>query len=462
MISLRQNPNKGGSMDDYTLNLFKLKHINIDLEKSEIIYNDDDSSTLKIFLNKSTDSCPHCGSKDIKVRSTIINNINYTIYIDLKSVIELHRRKFLCNYCGKYFIEKNPIISENSNISYMTDLRILELLKDPTITYSKAAKLTNTSPTHVQNVFDNKIRIPRGNLATVICIDEVYAKRLADHKYICSFYNPFEKKIIEILDTRYKYDLIEFTAKYSVSERCKVKYVSIDLWDSYKEVALISFPNAIVCADSFHVIKNLNVCFDTVRKKVQKRFEHLKKDRNSYYWLYKKYWKFLLRDFSKIYNGSILVRNRPIEMYMNKYQILDHMLELDEELKRAYELKEAYRNFNQTASILDARDRLEDIITLFKQSRIKEYNPFIKLMKKWKNEIVNSFTKYNNQRIHNGYIERNNLLIKQIFNNGFGFKNFKRTRNRIIYIVNNNIPISGSTTKITNKNKGFERGKYKK
>ena len=29
-------------MDDYTLNLFKLKHINIDLEKSEIIYNDDE------------------------------------------------------------------------------------------------------------------------------------------------------------------------------------------------------------------------------------------------------------------------------------------------------------------------------------------------------------------------------------------------------------------------------------
>ena len=83
-------------------------------------------------------------------------------------------------------------------------------------------------------------------------------------------------------------------------------------------------------------------------------------------------------------------------------------------------------------------------------------------MKKWKQEIINSFTKYNEQRIHNGYIERNNLLIKQIFNNGFGFKNFKRTRNRIIYIVNNNVPISGSTIKISNKNKGFERGKYKK
>lgn len=107
----------------------------------------------------------------------------------------------------------------------MTDLKILELLKDPTITYSKAAKLTNTSPSHVQNVFDNKVRIPKGNLSKVICIDEVYAKRLADHKYICSFYNPFEKTIIDILDTRHKYDLIEFTALYSYSERAKVKYV---------------------------------------------------------------------------------------------------------------------------------------------------------------------------------------------------------------------------------------------
>lgn len=449
-------------MDDYTLNLFKLKHLNIDLSKSEFIYNNDESCTLIIHLLRNTFKCPHCNSEDIKVRSMTVNNINYTIFVDIKSTIQLHRRKYHCNTCGKYFTEKNPIISENRNIAFMTDLKILELLKDPTITYSKAAKLTNTSPSHVQNVFDNKVRIPKGNLSKVICIDEVYAKRLADHKYICSFYNPFEKTIIDILDTRHKYDLIEFTASYSYSERAKVKYVSIDLWDSYKEMALISFPNAIICADSFHVVKNLNLYFDNIRKKVQRRFEHLKHDKNSYYWLYKKYWKFLLRDFSKIYDGSIRVRNRPVEMYMNKYQILDHMLELDDELKRAYDLKEAYRNFNQTTSILDASDRLEDIITQFKQSKIREYIPFIKLLKKWKQEIINSFTRYNGQRIHNGYIERNNLLIKQIFNNGFGFRNFKRTRNRIIYIVNNNIPISGSTDKKTNKDTGRKRGNYKK
>lgn len=138
------------------------------------------------------------------------------------------------------------------------------------------------------------------------------------------------------------------------------------------------------------------------------------------------------------------------------------MLELDNELKLAYELKENYRNFNQTASIEDAGDRLEDLITSFKQSKIREYIPFIKLLKKWKQEIINSFTRYNGYKIHNGYIERNNLLIKQIFNNGFGFKNFKHTRNRIIYIVNNNVPINGSTDKITNKNIGYKRGNYKK
>ena len=36
-------------MDDYTLNLFKLKHLNIDLSKSEFIFNDDESCTLIII-----------------------------------------------------------------------------------------------------------------------------------------------------------------------------------------------------------------------------------------------------------------------------------------------------------------------------------------------------------------------------------------------------------------------------
>lgn len=400
-------------MDYYTLKLFKLTYLNVDLEKSFVTHITDDKSILNIFLKSKMKACKICGCYNIKVRSTTKTKVNHSIYSDLKIELYIHRRKYFCFDCGHYFTEENPIVSSNRNISIMTDFRILELLKDPTNTYSKVASFTSTSITYVQ----------------------------VENKYICIWYNPFERKVIDVLDSRWKSDLLNYSSRYSFSERQKVKFVSIDMWYTYKEMTQIAFPNATICVDSFHVIKHLNDAFNHVRLRVQKRFSHLKADYNSYYWLYKKYNKFLLRDFSSIYSGQIKVNRNG--MVLDKYQILEYMLSLDDELRLAYDLKEEYRSFNLSASILDAKDRLLELIDKFKASKIKEFYPFIKTIKNWFNEIVNSFKQINSKRISNGPMERTNRTIKQLFYNGFGFTNFDRTRKRIIYISNPNIPILG-------------------
>ncbi len=243
-------------MNDYTLKLFKLTHLNINTEKSFETITNEDETILDVYLNLSTFYCPHCNSPHIKIVSSVTSKLNYSIFSDHKTILNLHRRKFHCKDCDKFFLENNPIVSYNRNISFQTDLRILDLLKEPTVTYSKAASLTSTSPSYVQSVFDNRISFGLGKLSSVICIDEVYAKRLVKNHYICVLINPFDKSAIDILSSRRKQDLFDFTAKYSLNERLKVKYVSIDLWDTYRDVAHTAFPNCIVCADSFHVIKN--------------------------------------------------------------------------------------------------------------------------------------------------------------------------------------------------------------
>ena len=50
----------------------------------------------------------------------------------------------------------------------------------------------------------------------------------------------------------------------------------MDLYDNYRLIAQKYFPNAKVCADSFHVIKNLMECFRKIRIRVMKRYEKLK------------------------------------------------------------------------------------------------------------------------------------------------------------------------------------------
>ena len=88
-----------------------------------------------------------------------------------------------------------------------------------------------------------------------------------------------------------------------------------------REIAKLCLPNAKISADPFHVVKNLTECFTKIRIAVMNKYVHLKKEKTTYYWLYKKYWKFLLKDKSKLPNGSIKVNKYLSSLKLNKYSI---------------------------------------------------------------------------------------------------------------------------------------------
>ena len=68
-------------------------------------------------------------------------------------------------------------------------------------------------------------------------------------------------------------------------------------------------------------------------------------------------------------------------MELSKYQIIDHTLDLNDELKKAYYLKEGCREFNLcTDNPKDAAEKSEDLILKFKRSGISEYIPCWKLL----------------------------------------------------------------------------------
>ncbi|MDE7263326.1 MAG: transposase family protein [Anaeroplasmataceae bacterium] len=96
-------------MNDYTLKLFKLTHLNINIDKSFETITNEDETILNIYLNLSTPVCPNCNSNHIKIVSSVTSKLNYSIFVNHKTILKLHRRKFQCKDCCKYFLEKNPI-----------------------------------------------------------------------------------------------------------------------------------------------------------------------------------------------------------------------------------------------------------------------------------------------------------------------------------------------------------------
>ena len=448
-------------MDYNSIKILGLDHYNIDLDKSIEAYDPSTNNhTIILYLIKDINiTCPYCHSNDLLSRGSKSSIFKFSSNLEDNINIKLYRRVYKCLQCLKTFKEDNPFTSGKKRITIQKDVQILNALRDKTNTYSAVAKTFNVSTSYVVDLFDRKVDLCRLQLPQVLCIDEVYAKKLTKTSYCCVLFSPQWKKIIDVLPSRHKLNLIDYFSRIPSKEKENVKFISIDMWESYRQVAKLCFPNALICVDSFHVVSHLNLAFKRIRIKVMNRYEHLKKENHNYYWLFKKYNYFLMTDTSKLpYN----LRVKHSGMYLTKHQIIEYMLSLDDELKLAYELKEEYRNFNSCANISNAREWLNELILKFCNSNITEYHPFIRLLNNWFEEIINSFNHLNGYRINNGPIERINRDIKTILRVSFGSSNFIRLRNKIMFSINENSPILYTRKSESNKRVGRERGKYKK
>lgn len=154
--------------------------------------------------------------------------------------------------------------------------------------------------------------------------------------------------------------------------------------------------------------------------------------------------------------------NRRLNLYLNNVSTLDLLLKIDDELKYAYDLKERYLSFNKLKNKEFAAKQLNEIINEYKISGINEFIEVASTLKHWKEEIISSFSFYNNRKITNGPIESKNGTIRKILSNGNGYTNFQRERNRIFYCFNNQWIADPLLENIKIKRKSKPRGKYKK
>jgi transposase len=114
--------------------------------------------------------------------------------------------------------------------------------------------------------------------------------------------------------------------------------------------------------------------------------------------------------------------------------LLERYLNMSEELKRAYELKEAYREWFTRAkelgitSINHVKKELHELFEKIKSEGISEMCDVIKTFRNWQTEILNSFV----YSYSNGFLEGINNSTKVLKRNAYGYRNFERFRAKIL------------------------------
>ncbi|MBR2684508.1 MAG: ISL3 family transposase [Erysipelotrichaceae bacterium] len=403
-----------------------------DIEQLSVTKEEDETKIYLTIKSHKTVRCPYCSSyrylsNGFYKRQVIIDN-DFIIHEKLF----LKVRRYRCSSCGRSFSDKAGIVPNRKKTSYKMVYRIMELLKNPKLTFKSVSELTGVSTQTVTRIFDSHTHIPRIPFPEAICIDEVYTKLndFKNSKFSCIFYDFYQHRILDILPCRRKHHLRFYLDKIDPKERDRVKFVSIDMYQPYRDIARIYFKKAIICVDSFHVVSHLNDDLNKLRIRIMNSYDPQSQE----YYLLNRF-KFLLFDRSiDLENKGRF--NKRLGRFLNYSQLLSFILSIDKQLETAYNLKELYIFFNSTADYNSASENLDKIIDKFIQADIPEFDEFITLQKNWRNEIINSFSTYKGRRLNSGVAESINHTVSTLLYNTRGIRNSERRRKRIMYAVN--------------------------
>ena len=136
-----------------------------------------------------------------------------------------------------------------------------------------SARQFYTSPTKVINVFDTLGQMKKLPFTDAICIDEFYWNRKSKNKYACVIVDFKTSNIIDIIEGRKLKNWDSYTQLINKKELHSVKYICTDLFETYRQVQKIYFPHALLCCDSFHIIKNINILLKNERIKIMKKHD---------------------------------------------------------------------------------------------------------------------------------------------------------------------------------------------
>lgn len=355
--------------------------------------------------------CPVCGKKAVNVHSRRNQVIQDTPIRDKKVAVRLEKRRYSCSHCGKRAIPKR--IESITKYSRKTERFKFHLLKQTdSRNYSRVAREHGLSYTSILNSVNTQIDalIEKAQLEHLdeieaISIDEFAIKK--KHKYAVALTDPINGKLIDVLSSRKKKDLIEYFNSWPEELREQIKYFSMDMWSPYKAVAETVFPNAQIVVDKFHLVTAINNALDKLRIKEQD--------------------KQTAANRKKFYKSRLILLMAGEDLDDDSHQRLIEIFKLSPALEKAWELKEQFRDLLQIPDVKESIEALNHWYEKVSQAKLNLFYTAKRTVKNWEENVINYFK----TRITNGFAEGLNNKIKLIKRIGYGVPKVENLKRRV-------------------------------
>lgn len=350
--------------------------------------------------------CPCCGAETDTVHDYREQTIKDIPSFGNHVYLHFRKRRYRCS-CGKRFAEDVSFLPKYHRITNRLPAYILNRLKSE-CSFTSVAKEVNLSVSTVIRIFDY-VSYPKAKLSTALSIDE-FKGNTNGEKYQCILTDPINKVVLDILPKRFSYFLTEYFSEYPECEREKVTCFVSDMWRTYSDISSVWFKNATQIVDKYHWIRQVIWAFEAVRKQEQKKFN------KSHRIYFKRSKRLLLKRFDKLTD--------------EQKQQVNIMLYTSPNLSTAYFYKEKFFEILNCKDRDDAKKAMSDWINSALDCGLPQFEKCAKTMLNWFSGILNSFS----STITNGFTEGCNNKIKVLKRNAYGYRNFKRFRNRILHM----------------------------
>lgn len=412
-------------------------------------------NTLLVHISREIDptSCPYCNSTYYISHNSYVRTLKFPDISGYNTLLKYKQKRYKCKECNKTFNEPCNLANSSSTIANSLKLKIIEECKYKQ-SFKDISKSLNISEPMVSKIFIDHVSISRHRLTETLCFDEFRATTDAG-KYAFIIGDPVSGEIIDIIKSRTKDFLQNYFNSVPFEEREKVKYIVTDLFEPYRSIIHLYFPNALHIADRFHWIRQATEAFNKLRIRIMKNYQNLGEDifkgkynkYSTYYYQLKKYWKLLNKN--KYTTSDSFFNKTQYDYYTKKEltinDLIERLVNSDRDLEEGYTLLQSIYEIAKHANSANIIEKLEDWIIKVRSSEysVNEFKSVVDCFINWMDEIANSFiiNPKTKTRMTNGFIEGKNNICKTIKRIGFGYSNFDTFRSRVLYITNKNIPI---------------------
>lgn len=374
------------------------------IEVTEIKENEHDYAIIAVrptppFL------CPQCGFTNLKKFGK-----KEKLYMDLpihakRTGIFMQQQRYQCKSCQSTFREQYEDVMDDNR--FMTK-RLVSYIEKQSLkrTFVSLAEELGVDEKTIRSIFRDYINRLEEQVQIEtpkwLGIDEIHILS----KPRCVITNIEQRTLVDMLTNRNKDTVITYLM--NLPNRKQIRYVSMDMWNPYRDAVRQVLPQAHIVVDKFHVVRMANNALEDVRKSLRASIT--------------------IKEKRQLTNDRYVLLKRKHDLSERELFLLELWTENYPMLKTAYTLKEGFYDIWDSQSKGMAKVRYEDWKKEITDDVEEAFTPILKAMKNWEQEVFSYF----DHPITNAYTESLNSLIRVINRLGRGYS-FEALRAKILF-----------------------------